>query len=106
VGNAIGITIGVLGVAVAYRQWLLQRNQAGSRGILFRAQKIGWQVVVDGEPPRDKCRVSVELVGAGVRSQVAVHIEIDGETADETTLGGSEAPQTRKLMSSADDPIE
>lgn len=101
----VALSVSVWAAMVTQWQLRISRNTSGGRGVLFSVKRRRRFTDNDGVIT-NTFRVEVELVGPGVRHQVAVLLERDGRPLDRFGDPWVETEDARKSMSCNDKPIE
>jgi hypothetical protein len=100
------LIVSVWAAIVTHWQLRISRNTSGGRGVMFGVNRRSQFRGNDGTTT-NTYRVWVELVGPGVRHQVAVVLQRDGRLLERFEDDAwTETPDTRKSMSCDDDPID
>jgi len=99
----LALVVAALSLSVTWWQLRLQRNVAGGRGII--PGLFSYQTSVNGETHID-FEVYIELVGPGIRHEMQVHLERDGQALSSGDDGYVKSPPVRKSMSCDSDPIK
>jgi hypothetical protein len=94
--NILLALVTLAALAVAWRQWRLQRTSAGGRGLFLGAGRLGHRTVRktrEGKVTTDSYRVEVGVAGPKVWHELAVTLENDGREFE-----APNHPDTRESM--------
>jgi hypothetical protein len=103
----LALIVSASALLIAWWQLMLQRDEAGGRGMIFEVRSPQRTVTRSGdvESVFDVYHVFVKLVGND-RHEVAVHLERDGRQLESGEAGYVESPAVLHRMTCEGDPID